>query len=236
MKRLVAFGCSLTQGQDLEKGVEYSRLAWPYLLGQKLNLAVVNCGKNGSSIKRIWWDIMNFDFHSTDTVVVLWTHINRWCIIKGDDPTHRNDGLPAQDWDLPREGYEYLPKTIAENINYDYLFANPESNVTNVHHSMFNKQSEMWYKYFHDEYDMLQQAFLHINHADMYLKSKVKNVFHLRASEPHLTTNYNQVKFLKTDIDKLREHYPKALDDWHPGIEFQQEYASRIKKEIEDQL
>ena len=196
MKRLVAFGCSLTQGQDLEKGVEYSRLAWPYVLGQKLNLETVNNGKNGSSIKRIWWDIMNFDFHSSDVVVILWTYINRWCIIKGPDQVH----------------------------------------ITDVHHSMFNKQSEMWYKYFHDEYDMLQQTFLHINHADMYLKNKVNNVFHLRASEPNLTTDFNQVDFLKTDIDELRQKYPKATDGWHPGIEFQEEYASRIKKEIEKQL
>ena len=76
MERLVTFGCSLTQGQALEKDVEYSKLAWPYVLGQKLNLETVNNGKNGSSIKRIWWDIMNFDFHSSDTVVILWTHID----------------------------------------------------------------------------------------------------------------------------------------------------------------
>ena len=246
MKRLVTFGCSLTQGQDLEEGVEYSRLAWPFLLGQKLNLAVTNCGKNGSSVKRIWWDIMNFDFHSNDVVVILWTHINRWCIIKGDDPFDRKGPLPANDWDLPREGFSYPASSKVDNINYDYLFNNTESHVTqphpdqvhitDVHHSMFNKQSEMWYKYFHDEYDMLQQTFLHINHADMYLKNKVNNVFHLRASEPNLTTDFNQVDFLKTDIDKLRQEYPTATDGWHPGIEFQEEYASRIKKEIEKQL
>ena len=220
MQRLITFGCSLTQGQALEKDIEYSELAWPFLLGQKLNLSVVNCGKNGSSVKRIWWDIMNFDFHSSDIVVVLWTHINRWCIIKGDDTLV--DGVPEHDWDLPREGF-YNPYT-------------DEPKVTDVHHSMFNDLSKMWYKYFHNEYDMLQQTFLHINHADMYLKNKVNNVFHLRASEPNLNTEFNQVKFLKTDIDELREHYPRATDGWHPGIEFQEEYASRIKKEIEKQL
>lgn len=228
MQRLITFGCSLTQGQALEKDIEYSELAWPFLLGQKLNLSVVNCGKNGSSVKRIWWDIMNFDFHSSDVVVILWTHINRWCIIKGDDSTNRYDGLPSHEWELPRKGfwdpYEGQSNRPAESI------------VTDVHHSMFNDLSKMWYKYFHDEYDMLQQTFLHINHADTYLKNKVNNVFHLRASEPDLTTDFNQVKFLKTDIDELRNHYPTATDGWHPGIELQEEYASRIKKEIEKQL
>ena len=216
MKRLVAFGCSLTQGQDLEKDVEYSKLAWPYVLGQKLNLAVTNCGKNGSSIKRIWWDIMNFDFHSSDTVVILWTHIDRWCIIKD------KDSLP-HDWDIHREDFKHQ-------------FSRHKDDVTNIHHSMMDKRSEMWYKYFHDEHDIIQQGFLHINHADMYLKNKVKNVFHLRASENELTTSFNQVKFLNADIDDLRKRYPRANDDWHPGIECQQEYASQIKKEIQEQL
>ena len=215
MERLVTFGCSLTQGQALEKDVEYSKLAWPYVLGQKLNLETVNNGKNGSSIKRIWWDIMNFDFHSSDTVVILWTHIDRWCIIKGEDPL-------TQDWDIPREGFKRQPSL--------------KDDVDNIHHSMMNKRSEMWYKYFHDEHDIIQQGFLHINHADMYLKNKVKNIFHLRASENELTTSFNQVKFLNADIDDLRKRYPRANDDWHPGIECQEQYASQIKKEIQEQL
>ena len=222
MKRLVAFGCSLTQGQDLEKGVEYSRLAWPYVLGRKLNLAVTNNGKNGSSIKRIWWDIMNFDFHSSDTVVILWTHIDRWCIIKNDDRADRRGYLPEQDWDIPREGFKPHPSE--------------KDDVDNIHHSMMNKRSEMWYKYFHDEHDIIQQGFLHINHADMYLKDKVKNIFHLRASENELNTSFNQVKFLNADIDDLRKRYPRANDDWHPGIECQEQYASQIKKEIQKSI
>ena len=92
------------------------------------------------------------------------------------------------------------------------------------------------YEYNVDEHDIIQQGFLHINHADMYLKNKVKNIFHLRASENELNTSFNQVKFLNADIDDLRGHYPKALDDWHPGIECQEQYASQIKKEIQKSI
>ena len=80
---------------------------------------------------------------------------------------------------------------------------------------------------------MTQNAYLHINHANFYLKNKVKHVFHLKASEPNRVADFNETHFLKTDIDELRQHYPTALDNQHPGIEFQEEYASRLKEEIE---
>jgi len=207
MQRLITFGCSLTQGQALEKDVEYSKLAWPFLLGQKLNLSVTNKGRNGSSVKRIWWDIVNFKFDKSDVVVILWTHFDRWCVINehGDE-----------DWDIP-----------FDDSDQDY------NDTTDIQNRMINKQSEAWYKYFHKEYDMTQNAFLHINHADLYLKNKVKHVFHLKASEPDRVADFNETQFLKTNIDEIRNHFPKATDNWHPGIEFQQEYASKIKEEIE---
>ena len=204
MQRLITFGCSLTQGQALEKNIEYSKLAWPFLLGQKLNLPVINKGRNGSSVKRIWWDIVNFKFYKSDIVIILWTHFDRWCVI---------DERGDEDWDIP-----------FDSLNQDH---------TDIQNRMINKQSEAWYKYFHKEYDMTQNAYLHINHADFYLKNKVKHVFHLRASEPNRVADFNETPFLKTDIDQLRLKFPTALDNQHPGIEFQEEFASKIKEEIE---
>ena len=220
MKRLVTFGCSLTQGQHLEKDNEHSKLAWPFLLGQKLNLPVINKGRNGSSVKRIWWDIVNFNFDKSDIVVILWTHFDRWCVINepGSKDWNKNPSHSI-DWDIP---FEFSKQ---DYDNYD--------EATNIHHRSINGQSKAWYRYFHKEYDMTQNAYLHINHADFYLKNKVKHVFHLKASQPDRVADFNETSFLKTDIDKMRYHFPPALDNLHPGIEFQEEYASKIKEEIE---
>ena len=74
MQRLVTFGCSLTQGQFLDtdspSDQSYSKLAWPYLLANKLNLKCYNAGINGSSAKKIWHTIANFEFRDDDIVIV----------------------------------------------------------------------------------------------------------------------------------------------------------------------
>ena len=88
MSRLVAFGCSYTYGHGLDDcitdrghpGPYPSKFAWPQLLADKLNLTCVNMGQPGSSNKRIWKSIMDFDFRANDKVFVMWSNPNRHCI------------------------------------------------------------------------------------------------------------------------------------------------------------
>lgn len=96
MSRLIAFGCSYTYGEGLddcwtgeEHGPNPSKLAWPSLIADKLNLEVYNHGKPGTSNKHIWYEILNYDFHRDDTVIILWTHFNRSCVIRDDGTTKR---------------------------------------------------------------------------------------------------------------------------------------------------
>ena len=46
---LKTFGCSLTYGSELKD----HKLAWPYVLGEKLNLPVKNYGSPGASNDQI---------------------------------------------------------------------------------------------------------------------------------------------------------------------------------------
>lgn len=80
--RLVTFGCSLTYGQFLDNRDTQS---WPALLGDKLNVEVINKGWHGSSNKEILYEILNFDFQPTDLCIVLWTNLYRWTIFKEDN-------------------------------------------------------------------------------------------------------------------------------------------------------
>jgi hypothetical protein len=84
--RLITFGCSITYGHGLEDccfGQSYepgpipSKLAWPSLLAEKLNLECVNLSRPGFSNKAITKKILEFEYQTNDIVVVQWTFKNR---------------------------------------------------------------------------------------------------------------------------------------------------------------
>src|SRR6056297_1465073 len=96
MSRLITFGCSHTYGQGLsdcrvntyEPGPTPSKFAWPQVLADKLNLECVNMSEPGTSPKRNWYSITNFDFNEDDIVIVKWPNPNKTCIIKEDKIEH----------------------------------------------------------------------------------------------------------------------------------------------------
>lgn len=92
IKRLVAFGCSLTYGHGLadcykENGMEGpipSVQAWPFLVASHFKVAIDNQGIPGGSNKEIFQKIRNYEFKKGDCAVVLWSYINRHCSIYPD--------------------------------------------------------------------------------------------------------------------------------------------------------
>tara|TARA_B100001057_G_scaffold481223_1_gene554990 strand:+ start:1640 stop:2281 length:642 start_codon:yes stop_codon:yes gene_type:complete len=207
MKRLVTFGCSLTYGSKLENPND----AWPNQLATKWNLGLNNMACPGTSTKRIWWEIINFDFKKTDTVVVLWTHMDRWCILK-DTPKRGIDATGHhEEWDIPNKIVMYP----------GYLHSKDE---------MMLKKQEAYYKYIHDNFDMLTQYLCYINHAHNYLKNKVSKQYHARASEIDKTLDFNRVDFLPIDFDEIRTKHPKATDNQHPGKEAYAEFVNKVDK------
>jgi len=92
MSRLLAFGCSNTYGQGLrdchvstgEMPGVHSSFAWPSIVANKLDLTLSNQSHPGASNKEICNQILTNKFKETDTVVILWTHWDRWCIFHQD--------------------------------------------------------------------------------------------------------------------------------------------------------
>lgn len=109
MRRLITFGCSHTYGQCLSS----RQLAWPYRLASLLNLECINCGEEGASNKRIWYNIVNFDFNKDDTIVVQWSYPERWCVLDSKDVKHIGS------WKNDPTSTNY----------YKYLFSHYDSNV-----------------------------------------------------------------------------------------------------------
>ena len=96
MQRLVTFGCSLTYGEGLKdcwvpvnnimrEGPEPSNYVWPKLVGDRLNLKLLNRGKSGASNKFIWHQMLQTNLNQEDTVVFLWTFHNRTCFFEHSD-------------------------------------------------------------------------------------------------------------------------------------------------------
>lgn len=89
MNRIITFGCSLTYGHGLsdcfipphDPGHQPSKLGWPYLIAESLNKKCINLSNPGSSNKRIWNSIVNFDYEESDIVFILWTSEVRTSII-----------------------------------------------------------------------------------------------------------------------------------------------------------
>lgn len=82
--KLVTFGCSLTVGLGLDDvGLNpkvCSIYSWPSNLSKFLKCDLDNRGISGASNKEIQWNILNYNFNSTDIVVILWSHKDRWCL------------------------------------------------------------------------------------------------------------------------------------------------------------
>lgn len=220
MSRLIAFGCSLTQGQALEENISYSKLSWPYKLAEIMQLDCVNAGQNGASAKKIWFNILNFEFQADDIVVILWTHMDRWCIITRDtDTTHDS----KTEWDI----YPDIKQDYRQNTGQTLININP--NFSEEDTLMY-----LWYENFHDEYDMDLQYYLHVAHANNWLKDRVKNIYNLKASELNRQAFFNEVDFLKTNINYIRRQHPKALDNHHPGPLAMEKFAEYVYQEIQN--
>ena len=92
MARLVTFGCSHTFGQYLpdiqDNHSVASKLAWPSLLANKLNLELDNQAIPGISNIGILESIIKYDFTKEDYAIVMWTYYDRDRIWDMDGKPH----------------------------------------------------------------------------------------------------------------------------------------------------
>ena len=95
MKKLFAFGCSMTRGDALDDIWDFklkqtdpnagpSKYSWPQILANNMNLECVNLGESGASNKQIWYRLVNTHMTEGDIAFVQWTSVNRWCVINDE--------------------------------------------------------------------------------------------------------------------------------------------------------
>lgn len=213
--RLVAFGCSYTQGIGLN-GLDYtysryydspiesvlkvksaSNDAWPHLLADKLDLECVNLGQGGNSSKFVFQMIREFDFQETDIVVIQWPQPERHVIWQGDI-----------------EGYNTLLQ-IAPGYGHA------------VH----------YYRHYYTTFDACYNTALYIENTHTYLKDKCKAVYSVSFNDPVEMVEDKTLKATFPILADVGKFFITKLGndicaDGHPGKTYHEEFANRMAEKI----
>tara|TARA_B100000900_G_C20330986_1_gene614192 strand:- start:131 stop:757 length:627 start_codon:yes stop_codon:yes gene_type:complete len=208
MNRIVAFGCSNTQGQGLadlkphNKGV--SKYAWPAVLAKNLGFDVWNRGHGGASNKFILHRLLNTDFQKTDIVVIQWTAFCRSCFINKD------------------KVLRMLPSDITRKVE-----THPESK---------RLHSAYYYEHFDSDYNAWYDSMVQINMAKTHLDSLgLKNIhftWELGSRIAQQKTKWNKVNLIARQFSNI----DLGWDDEHPGIKSQKLMAEFMQKHLEEIL
>jgi hypothetical protein len=210
MARLVVFGCSLAYGYGLVDCWDEktnmppknspSKLAWPKLVADALNMECVNLSKPASSNKEIEYTIMNTDILQNDFVIVQWSYNDRWCIIRDNNVTQL--GI----WQLeenPKNMKRLKIKEIAETYFgkvHSYKDMRVDANMRMSHVWHYLKSKNIKQSHFIVDQSFCQMPF---NQANIDKRINFSILFNL---------------------------YPLALDNSHPGPLAHAQHAKNILK------
>lgn len=201
--RLIAFGCSNTYGQGLHDchlkggpGPHPSKYAWPAKLAELLEVECINKAAPGASNRRIWHEVVKFDYEPNDIVIMHWTLLHRSTVLYKDKQPI-NLGL----WNI-----------IESNIG------------------------EPWKRYITEvdcDYDRLLESCAYIDHAELFLKDKVKLYKHIVFNPDEFVDLPKWCSFdFAVHASYYNVNYPLALDNAHTGVRGHRELAKAIYEEI----
>lgn len=215
-QKLVTFGCSLTYGTGLSdcwdgsvSGSVPSKLAWPEILRRLMKIKIVNNFSNpGASNKEIAYLVLKQ-------------------LSKG---TIKQDDVVIIQWTyLNRQCIVKEDNTIQL---FPYPTVRPDTEAVSE-----NRMSRAFYEHIHDDYDMMYQT--STNHNYIYHKLKQLNIkqFHMRVDlKTESAFEWADTPFLDTNFPRIRNLYPRALDNRHPGEQAHMEIAKRIYEEVKEKI
>lgn len=218
MSRLVVFGCSLSFGTGLpdcwsEDSIpeEPSKFAWPQLLADKLGIECVNLSEGGNSNKQIDYDVLNAEIKPDDIVIVQWSYMDRWCIIREDT----------------------IDKIFAYMVYWDKIKDSSKKFNKDAPMPGFQKMATSFFGDLHSAYDMNADLNMRMQHTWTHLN-------HIGVRQLHMITHgsFKRLPFNNVPVDeqlsisKLRDRFPLALDGSHPGLEAHAAFAEQVFEEL----
>jgi len=190
MKRLLAFGCSNTQGEGLpEFSVNPrtpSRFAWPQLLADCLDRTCVNQGYSGASNKLITNLILDETYQTDDIVIVLWSSFARTHLFLDNGDKMRL---------VPADCYRKESASKLREWN--------------------KKLSKLYYMHFYTDKNHHRDNLIEINFAKQFLDSKgIENYHFCWEKIEHELPHWNQ-----TEIKLINLHRELGIteDKLHPS-------------------
>jgi|TARA_B110000208_G_scaffold191739_1_gene259868 lysophospholipase L1-like esterase len=180
MTRLIAFGCSHTQGQGLSDTIDPnntsirsntgcpSKFAWPQLIANELNLECINLGVPSGSNKLITGLVSDFEFKAGDICAILWTHYDRWAIFRKD-----KDSIPV------------LPTGVTEH-------------------------SKNYYRYMYHEYDHYLMNTMMFRYINLHLEKLGIKTYNFSVQYNYTPTEVQEFMLETPSIKSLRPLYACA--------------------------
>jgi len=189
MKRLVAFGCSITYGHALPDchvppgcpGLSPSKQAWPNLVATHFNVALSNQSVCGNSNLAILNDILKFKFLKGDVAIIMWSFTDRDLLFGKKNFLGKQELIPIGRW---------------QN----------------------SELSEHWIAT-HPETDLATRSWFYMHHATLYLKSiriPLYNLFTGYKEWKGYKPKYLKLDFYKTKTQGMSP-IDRGLDNLHPG-------------------
>lgn len=96
-----------------------------------------------------------------------------------------------------------------------------------IDHTHKDKRDKMFFKYLHSDYEMINDLFLRMNHVN----SLHTNINHILMS-PIEELHWNNSSYIKIYLDYIKEKYPRANDNSHPGILAHKEFARQLLQSL----
>ena len=104
-----------------------------------------------------------------------------------------------------------------------------------------NKANKFYYKVFYSKTDSILDFFNRADHSKRYLDSL--HLVNYHTATGHITINaipkspkWCSVDFMNTSLYNIRDLYPTALDNMHPGQEAHDHFANDLHLEIKEQF
>jgi hypothetical protein len=96
-----------------------------------------------------------------------------------------------------------------------------------IDHTHKDKRDKMFFKYLHSDYEMINDLFLRMNHVN----SLHRNLNHILMA-PVDKPQWNNTSCTKIYLDHIKQKYPRANDNSHPGMLAHKEFARQLLQSL----
>ena len=220
MSRLIAFGCSLTYGDCIKDCINYDQVVT--IVDKK---PVYGCGSEPSQYA--WPSVLGKLLNVEQVVNKGQSGCSNKFIWKS-----------IVDFEYQKDDLVFINWTFIDRYT-SFRLDERETTNASIHIGpwMEDKTSEHYYKSIYSDIDSLYDFYIRSDHARKHLDSQGIKNFHTRISNSTIRAiseapTWWNVDFLKSSIDELKELYPLALDNRHPGPAAHKHFAMDIYSEI----